>query len=435
MLDGTNLAEGLYVRWQYEPPDKLEETAWFHFQWLLSNIFEPLQIQLGGKNTVATHGVMITQLHREAASSSERRNSVCLGLVYGLLALDWDRDVVPGYWDYLSVTRALDTLCVVVRALIAISQRCQALHLPCQDRFLTLLTDMIEVRWVSAELVLLAVQREVRPGDVRPAAAKFLAKLLDMMVGQVAWLSSLPSVARLSFLWALRWVSALQHPSSLELYVCKEDLSAAALELAAKIWEHARQAVVEAGPMLLWALMHVSNDTSLSDVWQCASVDNQLWQSPLPMECLDHLLTKDECEQLRFIVNNPSTEQQEVRYVTWFSQRHIGVDQNGHVKCDVNAADMLLWALYDAESSEFQHDVLWKTFWRLDSRPRGAPQVKLAFLFVAVRSLYARLALIRVLSGACPGAKAHLRHLACSKMPACSSSELSPIFEGVQSEN
>ncbi|CAK0838381.1 unnamed protein product, partial [Prorocentrum cordatum] len=289
-----------------EPPDSVEEAGKAHFQELRRRVFDRLRIDPAGPDPNALHGHALAQLHWLAASGPEAQKSVCLGLTYALLAEDWDRALGPGYWDYLGLLRATDDHCVLIRTLLAVARRALQLRAACWERLLALLGDIAEARWPDAELVLLALQREVRPGDGRAGAARALSDLLRLTASHVDWVAASDVAARRSAVWALRWAGALQEAGS----GCGGPAEACgqALELFAGLWAKASEPVLRGGPALLWSLLpHIPTAGGApAEAWRravgrCRGAPGPGEEAPW-RECLDHLLPSDEREQLDFLL-------------------------------------------------------------------------------------------------------------------------------------
>lgn len=431
--DGT-----LFRRRPLDPPDRLEEAARLHFQQLQEQVFEKLQIDVGGSDPNAPHGWAFTLIHLIAAAGPEKLKSVCFGLIYALLAQDWERAVVAGYWDYFALLRTLDDHSVAVRTLLALAQRFHMLHALCQQRVLTTLGDMAEAFWPQAELVFLALQREVHPGDARPTSAGLLESLLHVALTQTRWLVQDGETTRLTFLWAMRWASALRgRPPSLEFEDAGPRLRKEAMSLVELLWDTARAPLVDAGPALLWALMHCREEPAVREVWCRAAQDENFWDEAVPQDCLDHLVSTEEQEQLAFLVRGVAAERQRAEYFQWFAGRHLGVGPaQGPAKSDAHLADIVQWALCAAEGSEHMPwPGLWAQLLALAGRSAGQTegQAHLAFLFAARRPGYGRAVLRELLAGSGDGvaeARGRLLELAQAVLPARMVSELSWLSGG-----
>eukprot|EP00811_Abedinium_folium_P034119 NODE_7027_length_1616_cov_4.701813.p1 GENE.NODE_7027_length_1616_cov_4.701813~~NODE_7027_length_1616_cov_4.701813.p1 ORF type:complete len:493 (+),score=168.00 NODE_7027_length_1616_cov_4.701813:23-1480(+) len=461
-------ADWLIAKKPFDTNDKLVDAACLHFRRLQEDVFLPLGVVFGGGdgrgNTFC--GRAFVELQRRAMRSEEDRASVCLALIYALLVHDWcsggdsrgvggradGSDGGPGggggggsgggvggggdnscYSECLTAACALDGASVVACALLGFAQRCYRLHAPCHTRLLFVLGDAADARWPGIEHAVLALQREVRPGDARPAAAELLVQLLRWLLGHTAWLvapdAAKPSAApRLTFLWALRWASSLRQPVSAELEAVAEELSAGALQLAADLWQRARAAVLDAGPLLLWALMHCRTAPSVHEVWsRAADAAGVLLAAPVPNECLNHLVTEVEAEELAFIVaeaNVPGAPR-EARLIEWFASRHLA----GAGSADAHMADVVLWALHAAEAAGGgERTSLWCRLWNLG---RARAETHLAFLFAAAcGSAYARGVLTAALAAdtSGSGARARARELAAAHMPAAAARILEPLL-------
>eukprot|EP00435_Cladocopium_sp_Y103_P021096 s17_g5.t1 len=172
MGDHAETESGWYHRRPLDPPDAIETAARTHFAGLLQKVFAPCvgsNLELIYSDRCGPHGRVLTELF--ALADTKQDGSVVFGLVYALLSLPWNRKVIPGYYDYLSLMRALDESDVVVRALAAMSSRFVDLRRPVRERLLFLFADMVEASWPKAESVLLALQRAAPPGNLWPGVA------------------------------------------------------------------------------------------------------------------------------------------------------------------------------------------------------------------------------------------------------------------------
>jgi len=397
-----------------------------HFHALQEEVFSRLNIDLGSADPNLPHGMAISHLHWLAAAGSERQKSVCLGITFALLSIDWDKNPTSGYWDYMVLLRTLDVDEVAVRTLAALVRRCESLNVSCRVRLVERLGDMAESRWPNAEAVFLCLQREVHPGALWPGFLSILSSLMCCALRCTSWLAVDDKAVRLSFIWALRWIRALKGPATAGHIegVTIEDVRRTALELAVALWRQSPSRILKAGPAVAWALMHCRNEVGLEDACQQAS---GLALSPeLAQECLDHLLASDEQEHLAFLL---AVERHEERYFEWFMIRYLKTTVLGNTSggttlgSSTHLADVTLCALTAAEGAGCPRPRLWSRFWEL-----AGWESRLAFLFAARNPGYGRVVLTSVLdSDPNPEeARASIRRLAQDALPAKVLSDLMP---------
>lgn len=355
--------------------DPMEQAAAQYFAWLRVEVFDALQIELGRDDANSPHARAIMQLRFLANKDPEVLKAVCFGLTYSFLAFSWEKPTGPGFFDYLALVHSIDATAVAVRTLLSLARRYHRLTELVAKRLLAIVTWMLESRWLHAEVVFLALQREALPGG----RADDLAEALLMMLTEanVAWMAeACPAALRLSFLWSLRWaaVDGPRRPHS--------------VAVASLLWELSpRQALIEAGVSLLWALAGAREAAGIEPLWRKAAQDGLHALGAPRRDCLDHLVSHEEQEQLAFILCTGG-ESVSGHCVGWFCDRHLGCNKSVD-GLSAHLGDVVLWAFGFAlpEAAMIRQD-LWAALWSKSLDLKGhialcANHGGLAFVFAA----------------------------------------------------
>lgn len=391
--------DGIFALRLLDAPDAVEEAAKAHYEWLRRSVFERLGVDLRRpEDPHALHGRAITELTWMAASGMEGQKSVCFGLGYAFLTIDVGRSM-PTYWDYLALVRTLDVHHVTTRFLLSCARRCYDLRPESWSRLQVLLRDMIKARWPKVERVVLALQRELLPGDARLRTLELASDVVDLsrlcLEDPSASEAYDGEAGRLTFLWLLRWVGALDEPSP-SLGQAQQVLRTSCCSLASWIWTSARWKLQLVGPLLWWVLFPCGQEPSLAAARQFASEQAaELLSTTAPPECLEHLLSFEKQDQLRFILRD-AAEHRETMQFGWFLRRHFRSAWMGNAKASrLNFADCILWTLTQAGSIGSPRLSLWSKFWS-----HGQREGQLAFALAAIgehsghaKRLYAQAAL------------------------------------------
>lgn len=429
-----------------ETPNKVEDGARLHFSRLRKRVFSQLQVDILDRDVRRRQGLVLTELRHFAGHGPEELRSACLGLMYVLLTgPHTSSPAETPFWDYLTLVRSLDNRSVAVRTMLVLARQCHRMHEACWPRFLAVLAAMAEARWPDAELVFLALQREACPGGAQTlsASVRVLTEVLRLASEHGRWLggdssaSVRPAAARLTFLWLLRWASALSGdgPSGSD----DEELRSSCLQVAAEFWESSRVSIVEAGPALLWALTGCRSEPCISEVWRRA-IEGDIFVQSMPQDSFDNLLGVEEQKQLQFVIALEPGDSRERRYLHWFLERHCkeGVSQTD----DSHLADIILWAITAVEAAGRPRPEIFHCLWKLASDAKCGQsvgvygktkkQAQLAFLFAACRSEFGFDILVSVLGGANKGARADLVELATAALPAAAILRLMPALADIE---
>lgn len=378
-----------YVTRPMETRDAVEDAARLHFASLRRKVFDRVGVYLGAPQADpnAGHGEAITELFALAdGGSKEQQQSVVFGLVYSFVSLEWAREEVPGYFDYLCLVRTLDEHNVATRALLSAGSRYQDMKPAYRQRLLRLLGDMAAARWPKAELVLTCLQRVSSPGDLSWEGSKDLLQgVLALLVAQVSWVAADAQTAKLTLLWTLRWISALQ-----QMQHSAEPLPHL-LKVAGLISQASWTQVSQDGAVLDWALSMCSPCPELESMRNEVST---LAHARFQQKSLDHLLRPEEQEQLTFLLKaKPS---QEERMLGWFLKRHLSCRGSA---LDVHLADIVLWLASVAGEAKLEKPGLWRALWQVAVKQGDIGQATRAFLYVTRNAGYGRSMLAWALGG------------------------------------
>jgi hypothetical protein len=203
------------------------------------------------------------------------------------------------------------------------------------------------------------------------------------------------------------------------------------MHLASLLWEGARGDVVQSGQSLLWVFLGARKVEAVRPLLERAG-ESELHRQDAPKDCLDHLLSHAEQEQLEYILSQhsagfaPSSVQKQL---TWFAKRCLLTSSRDAVCNDAHQADLMLWWFQALQTQHGHSDDLWIWFWAKTQELRRSgdgEQSQLAQLLAAAgcpkdRTLSKRL----VMGTDCES----LRNLADS-LPKLVRNDVLPLFDG-----